>query len=61
MAPELPPESEPKRDRLAPAPPPAQAAPTSASQGFNPKGHRVLIELLVIGAVLVGVGISALR
>ena len=65
MTPDLPPESQTKRERPAPAPapapPPAQAALADSSRGFDPKAHRVLIELLLIGAVLVGAGISALR
>jgi predicted Zn-dependent protease len=65
VASELQPENEAKRDKPAPAPapPPApgQAALASAGHGFNPKGHRVLVELLLIGAVLVAVGVSALR
>lgn len=35
--------------------------PASESHGFNPKGHRVFIELLVIVALLVFAGVSALR
>lgn len=55
-------------DRAAPAPAPAppppttdQAALATTGQGFNPKAHRVLIELLLVAALLVAVGVSALR
>jgi predicted Zn-dependent protease len=37
------------------------AAHTPAPRGFNPKTRRVLLELLLVAAVLVGLGVSALR
>jgi predicted Zn-dependent protease len=65
VAPELQPESDAQRERPAPAPAPppapAEAALARRSRGFNPRGHRLLIELVLILAVLVGVGVSALR
>jgi predicted Zn-dependent protease len=65
VAPELPPENQAKGEKPVPAPapppPPEQAASASAGQGFNPKGRRVFIELLVIGALLIAAGVSALR
>ena len=65
MAPELQPECEAKPEKPAPAPAPAPA-PTDVtlagnSAGFNPKSHRLVIELLSIGALLLAVGFSALR
>lgn len=49
-----------------PAPAPAPAPPTRANGsgqggGFNPKSHRVLIELVVIGALLAAAGVLAAR
>lgn len=53
-------------ERAAPAPAPAPAPPTGQAApaptgGFNPKGHRIFIEVLLVAAVLVALGVSALR
>ena len=65
MASELPPENPVQGEKIAPAPAPPRApgaeTPASESQGFNPKGLRVFIELLLLLALLVFAGVSALR
>lgn len=65
MDPEVEPDAVAKAEKPAPAPapppPPGQPELPSAGHGFNPKGHRVLIELLLIFAVLIAAGVSALR
>jgi beta-barrel assembly-enhancing protease len=46
----------------APAPAPVQAPGNAGSGGgFNPKGHRVMLELMAIGALLIAAGVFAVR